>query len=250
MENGANGPAPEGMQNFRDLGGVTATAGRIRAGALYRSDAPRAGDPAPGAPAWPPATVIDLRSGGESHGPHPLALAGSEVLPISLLEEASIVSVAEHGLEPSGGLPALYRRAIAGAGPGLASVVRAVGRSRGPTLVHCTVGKDRTGLAVAVILSALGVADEQIVADYVRTEANMPRVLARLAGSSELDGGAELVERIGRERPDVLRAPAEAIAAALEELRAHGGTVAWLERHGLGEGELSALRGRLVEAPR
>lgn len=45
-----DGALPAGLQNFRDLGGIATVAGeRIRHGVVYRSDAPRAGDPAPGA---------------------------------------------------------------------------------------------------------------------------------------------------------------------------------------------------------
>jgi protein-tyrosine phosphatase len=35
-----------------------------------------------------------------------------------------------------------------------------------PTLIHCTAGKDRTGVAIALLLLALGVPDEVVVADY------------------------------------------------------------------------------------
>jgi hypothetical protein len=35
-----------------------------------------------------------------------------------------------------------------------------------PLLVHCTFGKDRTGIAVAMLLFALGVPEETVYADY------------------------------------------------------------------------------------
>ncbi len=38
-----------------------------------------------------------------------------------------------------------------------------------PLVIHCTAGKDRTGFAAALILSALGVAEETIVDDYLMT---------------------------------------------------------------------------------
>ncbi len=38
-----------------------------------------------------------------------------------------------------------------------------------PALIHCTLGKDRTGLAIALILSALDVPNELIVEDYALT---------------------------------------------------------------------------------
>ena len=44
-----------------------------------------------------------------------------------------------------------------------------------PVLVHCTVGKDRTGVTVALTLAAAGVDDDEaVVADYARTEELLP----------------------------------------------------------------------------
>jgi protein-tyrosine phosphatase len=40
---------------------------------------------------------------------------------------------------------------------------------RAPLVIHCTAGKDRTGFACALILHALGVADEVIAEDYLLT---------------------------------------------------------------------------------
>ena len=38
-----------------------------------------------------------------------------------------------------------------------------------PTAFHCFAGKDRTGVAAALILKSLGVSDEQIFVDYLKT---------------------------------------------------------------------------------
>ena len=40
----------------------------------------------------------------------------------------------------------------------------------GATLFHCAVGKDRTGFAAALILKVLGVSEEAILEDYMKTE--------------------------------------------------------------------------------
>src|SRR4051794_21578318 len=40
---------------------------------------------------------------------------------------------------------------------------------RAPLVIHCTAGKDRTGFASALILHALGVADDVIAEDYLLT---------------------------------------------------------------------------------
>ena len=39
----------------------------------------------------------------------------------------------------------------------------------GPTLIHCTSGKDRTGMATALLLSALGTPRDAILADYLES---------------------------------------------------------------------------------
>tara|TARA_Y200000002_G_scaffold347132_1_gene322140 strand:- start:375 stop:1208 length:834 start_codon:yes stop_codon:yes gene_type:complete len=40
-----------------------------------------------------------------------------------------------------------------------------------PTLFHCTAGKDRAGFAAAITLIALGVSREDVIADYMKTNA-------------------------------------------------------------------------------
>src|SRR5438874_453262 len=57
-----------------------------------------------------------------------------------------------------------------------------------PAVVHCTAGKDRTGVLVALLLDLLGVAREQIVADYAATTDNMPGILDRIRSSSFFQG--------------------------------------------------------------
>jgi len=46
-----------------------------------------------------------------------------------------------------------------------------------PLVFHCAAGKDRTGVAAALILSLLGVDDEQIVDDYMVTQQLSPLLL-------------------------------------------------------------------------
>ena len=49
----------------------------------------------------------------------------------------------------------------------------------GGVLVHCAAGKDRTGMLVAVALSALGAPRDAIVADYAETESRLADYFAR-----------------------------------------------------------------------
>lgn len=52
----------------------------------------------------------------------------------------------------------------------------AVGRL--PILFHCAVGKDRTGVAAALLLDLVGVSRETIIEDYVLTDQFVERGLA------------------------------------------------------------------------
>jgi protein-tyrosine phosphatase len=81
-----------------------------------------------------------------------------------------------------------------------------------PLLIHCTAGKDRTGLAGALILSALGVSEEDIWKDYLLTNQLYKR---NSTGASTLS-------------PEVLKivweVQASFLEAALEVIQAeHGG---------------------------
>ena len=47
-------------------------------------------------------------------------------------------------------------------------------------LIHCTAGKDRTGFVVGILLKALGVSHDQIIADYLLSTRHIDN---RFAGS-------------------------------------------------------------------
>ena len=66
------------------------------------------------------------------------------------------------------------------------AAVRTIASSEGPVLVHCAAGKDRTGVVVALALSAVGVRPEAIVADYAATGERTGPLLDRLRRSRDL----------------------------------------------------------------
>lgn len=109
-----------------------------------------------------------------------------------------------------------------------------------PTLVHCTAGKDRTGVLVAVLLRAAGVTASAVIADHARTTAAMEGVRARLPYD-------ESVEELIREFPEVLAAPRDAIQDVLRPLERHpGGVPWWLVENGVEREVLTTCRRRLV----
>lgn len=54
--------------------------------------------------------------------------------------------------------------------------------SGGPVLFHCAAGKDRTGVAAALVLSLLGVEREAIRQDYAATDAALEHIVALFVG--------------------------------------------------------------------
>ncbi|HEV7653270.1 MAG TPA: tyrosine-protein phosphatase [Mycobacteriales bacterium] len=123
----------------------------------------------------------------------------------------------------------------------IVAALRAIATSDGATLVHCAAGKDRTGVVVALALSAAGVPRERIVADYTATADRIEPLLARLRASEtyreDLDS-----------RPDEAHLPrASTMADFLAYLDSeYGGALAWLASAGFGDEDVARLRARLV----
>ena len=224
--------------NFRDLGGLPLAGGATRPGVLYRSDAMYPGDRAPAdAPAWPPATVIDLRSPGEAAAGYPWP-AGVSVHRIPLLRRAAVLTdPSAQGLT----LQALYETALRAVPDRLAGLVGLAADAPGPVLVHCAAGKDRTGVAVAVLLLVAGAEPATVIGDYTATAARMPVLLGRLDTLGRrlpADAGAH---------PELLGTPVAAITVVTEQLTGWpGGPVGWLTDHGGSAAAAARWRDRLL----
>jgi len=112
-----------------------------------------------------------------------------------------------------------------------------------PAVVHCTAGKDRTGIFVALLLDLLGVEPEAIVADYAATAPNMMIIRDRIRAS-------EFFRENGlAAAPDwIFEAPPETMRAFLQRLRdEYGGAVGWARDLGMPDHVIAALRAALLE---
>ena len=173
--------ALSGTWNFRDVGGTPTPDGPVRHGVVYRSAVLSQLDPQ-GLAALESlgvTEVFDLRGGRE------IAADGADLVPDSVTvtlapfdpdeDEAPVheVAVASVPRSPTDRVRAYYaalptrvpaRRSVA-------SLIRAVADGSGAVLVHCAAGKDRTGWAVAALLTATGADRDAVMADYLLSNA-------------------------------------------------------------------------------
>lgn len=106
-----------------------------------------------------------------------------------------------------------------------------------PHLIHCTSGKDRTGVVVAMVLRALAVPAEVVVADY-----ELSNIEHQPVDVFRPDADAAAVAVVMAARGDYLRATLEGIDERC------GSFAAYAESHlGLGATERAALAALLLE---
>jgi protein-tyrosine phosphatase len=172
--------------NARDLGGTpTRDGGRLRDGALIRSDSHALLTPA-AVTAFrerPPALILDLRWPREcAASPSPFA-ADAYYRNVPLLSDPLGYEVLDHTYAPmldhNGVRVAQAVHEIAAAPPGA-------------VVIHCHGGRDRTGLLAAVLLGLAGVAPDDIAADYAATPgADAAAMSHTLRHAEERYGGIE-----------------------------------------------------------
>jgi protein-tyrosine phosphatase len=229
-----------GTTNLRDLGGYPAAGGgSVRWRTLLRSDALHRLD-ASGRAALAGLglrTVIDLRTDKEVRAtPSALDDTGARTYHVPLFD----ADVVGH-LPPE--LAAVYRYMIDDCG---AAIAEAIGRLCAdgalPGLVHCTAGKDRTGLVVALVLEVIGVPDEIIAADYAMSgtylDPGAAGAISRIRAASGVGRWLDL---------GALGASPQVIRDALARVRARSGSVSgYLLGNGLTAADLTNLRAALI----
>lgn len=243
------------IPNLRDIGGYRTADGRwVKMGMLYRSDQlDRLSDSDLAAMGGLGiALVADLRTASERSREPDRMPAGAEHLVLDVAAD-------------SRGLGGDMRQAmkLISTGQGAAMLTEAnrefvsldsartaysalLGRigahDAGPTLYHCTAGKDRTGWATAVILTILGVPRETVMADYLASNdylhAKNEAILAA-AGSASIPVARENLE-------PVVGVRAAYIEAAFAEVDKHYGSFDHYVREGLGLDDAAIDRLRMT----
>ena len=224
--------------NLRDFGGYRTASGRtLTRGRLFRSGQLEMADERfVGVVArLGITTVIDLRAGRERLPTAGPAFAGftGEVLAATAKDEPVPHDMthflgAKSPSEVAARMTRIYRMLPSSVRfrQSMGNFVRAIGRDERGTLIHCFAGKDRTGLAVALLHVALGVHRDDVFHDYLLTNqmgaARIETSLKWLSGSRNVDAPHWLLQEVMAVRAEYLEAglaeitatPAEYLASA------------------------------------
>lgn len=211
-----------GIKNARDIGGIPTDSGAVvRPLRLLRTarlngatDADRAWLASIGL-----RTVVDLRQ------PFEIA-AWPDALGELAAERVNVAPSLDN--EGAGTFFELYLAWLDHSGEAFADAVHALARPGAlPALVHCTAGKDRTGVLVAMVLDLVGVGEKAIVADYMLSHERLS------ADSGDLQYRHVITEDL--------------ITGSLAHVRERFGSVeGYLLAHGVSAEELASLREGLL----
>ena len=236
----------DGVDNVRDAGGLPLRGGgSTRPGVLLRSASLQAitpGDVRRLVDELGVTLVLDLRTPREidRDGPTAVAAAGVETVALTFIGQ-SREWLPETG-DDTDPLLRNYLGYLADHPANVVTAVRRIAAGTGATLVHCAAGKDRTGTLMALVLDAVGVERDAVVADYVLSAERIEAMFRRWTTAAGEPMPADLSPHMPR---------GEVMAAVLEHLgREHGGAAGWLQDNGLRPEELAALRSRLTVAAR
>ncbi len=248
----------QGNYNFRDAGGYTTRTGQtMRRGVIFRSDhlADLTDDDVRIVRGLGIRVVYDFRLESERTRQPSRLPEGSVAPEVDLLGTSDFTSVDESvidvirdmlaGLRPLPGADFWehnYLDMLHVSQPMFVGYVRSIAAvDRLPSLHHCTGGKDRTGIATALLHRLLGVADADILDDFLRT--NLYRTPARAAALRQglAEKGIDVVDALG-----VLGVTRASMVGVLNRWDADGGAEAYAREGGLTDDELQRVQENLL----
>jgi protein-tyrosine phosphatase len=237
-----------GVLNFRDLGGYQTTDGRTtRWARLFRSDAlhdltdedllmfRRLGV----------SSVVDLRSSAEvaRTGRGLLELEALRFVNSPVLFDAETEEPREESVFDERYLARRYLQYLDVGAPAFALAVKEMAVAENyPLVFNCFLGKDRTGVLAALVLSCLGVERETIVEDYALTHERMRLITEKLRRDPTQR------ETIDLTPPALLAAREATMSSFLGAVdQRYGGVRAWLQDAGVTPEQVERLEELILE---
>lgn len=218
-----------GSANFRHMGGYAAAGGRkTRATQLFRTG-------------WLHLTeaegrrfrdhkirrVFDFRNAAERTR-QPLALPDgtpATELPIEQGSMAGYLQTLPAGLSSASdtrrAMTSMYREMVRDGASSFETLLKDAAASDGPLLVACTLGKDRTGVAAALLLHVLGVGRDEIFEDYLISASVYEPTLQDLYARMQFESRGIDFDVVR----DILTVNPEYLAGAWQEMEEISGSV-------------------------
>ena len=186
--------------------------------------------------------VVDFRSDVEhEHYPTPdLGARGISLIKAPVFQ-TDYSPGAQAQREEYPGHAATYRHFLTEGGGAFRTLFETIATASGAVLFHCAVGKDRTGVAAALLLELAGVPDEHIVADYALSTSELePLVEERMERFKEYGISVETGRLL-------MAAPPRDMELTLDFIRGRWGSAAgYLGALGLNPSTIEAVRSRML----
>lgn len=255
----------EGGRNFRDLGGYKTMDGRtVKTGKLFRSGVLHHMTAADynKVEQLGIKTVVDFRA-TEERASEPTNWGAGDVNMMSwdysmdFGQDTNILAeFANPALDAAGAealMSEMYRGMAEEQKLHYAGMFATLSSSDEPLLFHCTAGKDRTGIAAALLLTALGVDHETVIQDYVLSEVinGLPEYQnAAPALSDDMDSNYAFLANMPPAALDALMGTRRVyIESAFDEMTKQYGSVDAYIRDELGmdEARIAQLKAHFLE---
>ena len=254
----------EGATNFRDLGGYKVSENKtVRSGMIYRSAKLNGltGSDKAKVSSLDITTIVDLRTTEERHSepdawPETVDVISTDY---SFGDITKFFNKDMTGEQAEAMMAQAYRTMPQQQKDNYSKMFKALAEDDGALLFHCSAGKDRTGIASALVLTALGADHDVIMTDYLKTRDYLREIQNQHAGNAK--SAKETTEEAADPSRHIFsQLQPEAIAAlmdvrpvylnsALDSMNEEYGSVMGYIQEGLGvsDEQLATIRSRYLQ---